>query len=74
MAIEIDTKGSNCPTPIIKTKMALKKMETGEEVRVETTDPASIVDFEEFCRATGNTLVESSEEAGVFVFIVRKTA
>jgi len=54
--------------------MALKTMETGEEVRVETTDPASIVDFEEFCRATGNTLVESSEDAGVFVFIVRKTA
>ena len=74
MAIEIDTKGSNCPIPIVKTKMALGKLETGEEVRVETTDPASIVDFEEFCRATGNTLVESSEDAGVFVFIVRKTA
>ena len=74
MAIEIDTKGSNCPTPIIKTKMALRKLETGEEVRVETTDPGSVADFKEFCRATGNTLIESSEEAGVFVFIVRKTA
>ena len=74
MVIEIDTKGSNCPTPIIKTKIALKKMGTGEEVRVETTDPGSVTDFEEFCRATGNTLVESSEDAGVFVFIVRKTA
>ena len=74
MAIEIDTKGSNCPNPNIKSKMALKKLETGEEVRVDTTDPGSITDFEEFCRATGNTLVESSEVAGVFVFIVRKTA
>jgi tRNA 2-thiouridine synthesizing protein A len=72
-AVEIDTKGMNCPIPIVKTKKALKKLEVGDEVRVEATDPGSVADFNAFCRSTGNELVDSSEDGGVYVFLIKKT-
>ncbi len=71
--VEIDTKGMNCPIPIVKTKKALKKLEVGDEVRVEATDPGSVADFNAFCRSTGNELVDSSEDGGVYVFLIKKT-
>jgi tRNA 2-thiouridine synthesizing protein A len=72
-AVEIDTKGMNCPIPIVKTKKALKKLEVGDEVRVEATDPGSVADFNAFCRSTGNELVDSSKDGGVYVFLIKKT-
>ena len=72
-AVDIDTKGMNCPIPIVKTKKALKKLEVGDEVRVEATDPGSVADFNAFCRSTGNELVDSSEDGGVYVFLIKKT-
>ncbi|MEK9678562.1 MAG: sulfurtransferase TusA family protein [Rhodospirillaceae bacterium] len=72
-SVEIDTKGMNCPIPIVKTKKALKKLEVGDEVRVEATDPGSVADFNAFCRSTGNELVDSSKDGGVYVFLIKKT-
>ncbi len=72
-AVDIDTKGMNCPIPIVKTKKALKKLAVGDEVRVEATDPGSVADFNAFCRSTGNELVDSSEDGGVYVFLIKKT-
>ena len=36
------------------------------------TDPGSVKDMEAFCRTTGNELLESGEEAGVFRYLIRK--
>lgn len=68
---ELDTKGLNCPQPIIKAKKALKEMATGATLRIESTDPGSIKDFESFCRVTGNELIESNENDGVYEFLIR---
>lgn len=70
----LDTKGLNCPLPILKAKKALKDVPTGEVLQVLATDPGSTADFEAFCRTTGNQLVESKVEDGVYVFLIRHTA
>lgn len=70
----LDTKGLNCPLPILKAKKALKDIPTGETLQVLATDPGSVKDFEAFCRATGNELVESREDGGVFVFLIKQAA
>ena len=70
----LDTKGLNCPLPILKAKKALKDVPTGEVLQVLSTDPGSVADFEAFCRATGNELLESKTEEGVYTFLIKHTA
>jgi tRNA 2-thiouridine synthesizing protein A len=69
----LDTKGLNCPLPIIKAKKAIKSMATGQILQIDATDPGAVQDFEAFCRVTGNELLKSSEEGGVFSFEIKVT-
>ena len=39
---DLDTRGLNCPLPILKAKKALADMASGEVLRVLSTDPASV--------------------------------
>ena len=70
----LDTKGLACPLPILKTRKALSEMANGAKLEVLATDPGSVPDFMAFCEATGNVLVEHSEENGVFRFVIRHAA
>ena len=54
----VDAKGLNCPLPILRAKKALKDVAVGGTLQVLATDPGAVKDFEAFCRATGNDLVE----------------
>jgi tRNA 2-thiouridine synthesizing protein A len=68
----LDTKGLNCPLPILRTKKALQGVPTGGTLEVLATDPGAVADFKSFCRQTGHELVESSEDGGVFKFLIRR--
>jgi len=68
----LDTKGLNCPMPILKAKKAINALGTGETLEVLATDPGAVADFEAFSRATGNALLESVEEDGVFRFVLER--
>lgn len=68
----LDTKGLNCPIPIVKTKKAMKDLQPGDTLEVLATDPGAVKDFEAFCRATGNELMEWNEESGVYRFLFKK--
>ena len=70
----LDTKGLNCPLPILKAKKALNGLGTGDTLQVLATDPGAVKDFEAFCRQTGNELLESSEDSGVYSFLIKHTA
>jgi tRNA 2-thiouridine synthesizing protein A len=73
MATEtLDAKGLNCPMPIMKAKKAMKGLSAGDTLEIEATDPGAVKDFEAFCRATGNDLLESDEDGGVFRFVLKK--
>jgi tRNA 2-thiouridine synthesizing protein A len=72
MAAEtLDTKGLNCPLPILKARKSIKSLSAGDTLEVFATDPGSVQDFEAFSRATGHDLVESGEEDGVFRFLIK---
>lgn len=70
---ELDASGLNCPLPILRTKKALGKMESGQILRVIATDPGSVKDMEAFANQTGNELVESGEEGGKYFFMMKKS-
>ena len=69
---EIDTRGLNCPLPILRTKKALGDVQSGQVLKVVATDPGSVKDFEAFSRQTGHQLLSRSEANGEFTFLMRK--
>lgn len=68
----LDTSGLKCPLPVLKTKKAMKGLSSGERITVIATDPSAVKDFEAYCQATGDRLVESREANGVFTFVIEK--
>ena len=69
---ELDTRGLNCPLPILKAKKALADMRTGEVLKVVATDPGSMRDFQAFARQTGNELVEQESSNDEFIHFLRR--
>jgi tRNA 2-thiouridine synthesizing protein A len=69
---EIDTRGLNCPLPILKAKKALTGMESGQLLKVVATDVGSVRDFQAFARQTGNELVEQQTVGEEFVHVLRR--
>ena len=69
---EVDTRGLNCPLPILKAKKALAAMESGQLLKVVATDTGSIRDFQAFARQTGNELVEQQTVGDEFIHILRR--
>ncbi|GAC1606650.1 MAG: sulfurtransferase TusA family protein [Ramlibacter sp.] len=69
---EIDTRGLNCPLPILKAKKALTEMHTGELLKVVSTDAGSVRDFQAFARQTGNELVEQQNAGQEYTHVLRR--
>jgi len=70
--IELDARGLDCPLPLLKAKQALNKMPSGEQLRVQATDPGSQRDFQAFARQSGHTLRACDVADGVFIYILQK--
>jgi TusA-related sulfurtransferase len=69
---ELDTRGLNCPLPILKAKKALADLSSGQLLKVIATDPGSVRDFQAFARQTGNELVQQSEQGADFIHLLRR--
>ena len=69
---EVDTRGLNCPLPILKAKKALADMASGHVLKVVSTDPGSMRDFQAFAKQTGNDLIEQTNVADEFIHLLRR--
>jgi tRNA 2-thiouridine synthesizing protein A len=72
IALTLDLTGLACPLPIARTAKAFRDLHPGDVLEALATDPGSVPDFEAWCRTTGNELLERSEAAGVYRFVIRK--
>ena len=70
--VELDTRGLNCPLPILKAKKSLASMVSGQLLRVTSTDTGSMRDFQAFCKQTGNDLVDQQTLGAEFVHVLRR--
>ena len=68
----LDAKGLKCPIPVLRARRAMKPLDPGDVLAVEATDPTSVQDFRAFCETTGDELLESREDDGVYHFRIRK--
>jgi len=69
---EIDTRGLNCPLPILKAKKALADMASGQLLKVLATDSGSLRDFQAFAKQTGNELVEQQTVGTEYIHVLRR--
>ncbi len=69
---EIDTRGLNCPLPILRAKKALSDMSTGQVLKIVATDPGSMRDFQAFSKQTGNELLAQHTIDREFIHFVRR--
>jgi len=61
----VDASGLTCPLPILRAKKALAQLASGQVLKVITTDPHAVRDFQAFAKQTGNILLaqQASGEA-----------
>ena len=69
---EIDTRGLNCPLPILKAKKALADLQSGQLLKVLSTDAGSVRDFQAFAKQTGNTLLDQQTVDKEFIHLMRR--
>jgi tRNA 2-thiouridine synthesizing protein A len=69
---ELDARGLNCPLPILRAKKALAEMQTGQVLKITSTDPGSVKDFVAFAKQTGNELLSSGENNKEFEFFMKR--
>lgn len=69
---EIDTRGLNCPLPILKAKKALSEMISGQTLKVVATDGGSLRDFQAFAKQTGNELLEQQTLGAEYIHVLRR--
>lgn len=68
----IDAKGQKCPMPVLLSSRGIKSLEPGQIMLVEATDGGSRSDIPSWAKDTGNELLESSSDDGVFRYVIRK--
>lgn len=61
--LTVDATGLKCPLPILRAKKALAQMDSGQILKVITTDQHAVRDFQAFCAQTGNALLAQSDVA-----------
>ena len=71
-AKELDARGLNCPLPILRAKKALGEVESGQVLKILSTDPGSVKDFAAFAKQTGHELLSTAEAGGEFTFFMKK--
>ncbi len=67
-----DASGLRCPMPILKTKKEIESVQIGEILQVIATDAGTKKDFPAWAERTGNQILEMREEAGKFIWFIKR--
>jgi tRNA 2-thiouridine synthesizing protein A len=68
----LDARGMKCPMPIVRTAQQIKTLAPGQLLEVLATDPGAVADFAAWSRTTGHAIVASSQDGGVYRFVLRR--
>ncbi len=70
--VTVDAKGQKCPMPVLLTSRGIKGLSPGQTMLVEATDGGSQSDIPSWAKDTGNELLETSVEDGVYRYLIKK--
>ncbi|MGK2940844.1 MAG: sulfurtransferase TusA family protein [Immundisolibacter sp.] len=69
---ELDASGLLCPLPVLKARRALNSMHSGQRLRVIATDAKAPGDFAAFCKQSGDTLADATQDGERYLIVVQK--
>lgn len=69
---ELDARGLFCPEPVMLLHNRVAEIQPGQILRVVATDPSTTRDIPRFCQFLNHELLESQEQAGEFLFFIRR--
>lgn len=72
VALEVDASGLKCPLPILRAKKALAQIQSGDVLKVITTDTHALTDFQAFATQTGNLLLKQEEVGETLVHYLQR--
>lgn len=70
--VELDTKGLQCPVPIVKTAKKMKELAVGQILKIVSTDEGIKEDMPAWCKSTGNEFMGLEEAGEVYTVYVKK--
>jgi TusA-related sulfurtransferase len=70
----VDASGLACPMPVVRAAKVMQSLQPGQVLKIIATDKGSLADVPAWADDTGNELLETRDEDGRFVFLVRKGA
>jgi tRNA 2-thiouridine synthesizing protein A len=68
----INLRGLKCPLPALRTRKALSKLQAGDLLTIECTDPLVDIDIPNLIRETGDSIEATSRESDAIIFRIRK--
>jgi tRNA 2-thiouridine synthesizing protein A len=69
---ELDCSGLACPMPILKTKKAVDGLQIGQVIKIISTDPGSVPDFQAWTSKTGHELLGHDQDGNTYTFYIKK--
>lgn len=70
--VTMDLKGLACPLPVVKVSQQIKKMQVGQILMAETTDPGALADFPAWAKTSGNEILDTVKDGNVTKFFIKK--
>ena len=69
--ITLDTKGLNCPLPLLRLKQLLQKSNPGEVIQMQATDPAAHLDIGVFIDKSNHEMLLHERNEDVQYFYIK---
>ena len=70
--IEMDLSGLQCPMPLLKAKLALNSMDSGQVLKIIATDPSSEKDFYMFVDQTDHQILDFQKDDRAYFYWIKK--
>ncbi|WP_238321719.1 sulfurtransferase TusA family protein [Halocynthiibacter namhaensis] len=69
--LEVDALGMLCPLPVLRAAKRLRGLRPGQVLRLETDDPAAVIDVPHFCNESGHELLGQQSGQGSHIWWIR---
>jgi len=67
----LDCRGLSCPMPLLKTKKAIAKLQSGQVLEIMSNDPGTGNDLPAFTVKAGHEFLGSKQQEGYTSFYIR---
>lgn len=68
----LDTSGLTCPLPLLKLKQSLFNLNSGDIIKVISTDAGSQRDFRSFAKLSKNELIHEEVLDNMYIYWLKK--